>query len=178
MKMKYDATTIYQLTRKLEKEGDISLKEADGIFSLFSENLLNTKLNINSSKFDIGLVNTLERWFQVVAEKIRKGERGNFIFTVYLKSIKYNDFPYPAIKALLEQGSFEDLCNVIMIDEKLHSLLPFGPLFSKSEHSSTCYYEMKSDGAGMLYYPFTIETGTYTISQFMKKFAPFSIAVL
>ena len=175
MKMKYDATTIYQLTRKLEKEGDVSLKEADGIFSLFSENLLNTKLNINSSKFDTGLVSNLGRWFQVVAEKIRKGERGNFIFTVYLKSVKYTDFSYPARRALSKWGSFEDLCNIIMVDEKIYSKLPLKHLFSENECSPGRYYTMRTSRAGMLYYPFTTNLGTYTISQLMDKPTPFTL---
>lgn len=167
-----DATTIYQLTRKLEKEGDISLKEADGIFSLFSENLLNTKLNINSSKFDAGLVSNLGRWFQVVAEKIRKGERGNFIFTVYLK---YTNFSYPARRALSKWGSFEDLCNIIMVDEKIYSKLPLKHLFSENECSPGRYYTMRTSRAGMLYYPFKTNLGTYTISQLMDKPTPFTL---
>ena len=173
--MKYDATTIYQLTRKLEKEGDISLKEADGIFSLFSENLLNTKLNINSSKFDAGLVSNLGRWFQVVAEKIRKGERGNFIFTVYLKSVKCTDFSYPARRALSKWGNFEDLCSIIMVDEKIYSKFPLKHLFSENECSPGRYYTMRTSRAGMLYYPFTTNLGTYTISQLMDKPTPFTL---
>jgi len=39
-----DATTIRQLIQKLEGEDDISLKEADQIFSLFSENSRKTIL--------------------------------------------------------------------------------------------------------------------------------------
>ncbi len=175
MKMKYDATKIYQLTRKLEKEGDISLKEADGIFSLFSENLLNTKLNINSSKFDTGLVSNLGRWFQVVVEKIRKGERGNFIFTVYLKSIKYTDFSYPARRALSKWGNFEDLCSIIMVDEKIYSKFPLKHLFSENECSPGRYYTMRTFRAGMLYYPFKTNLGTYTISQLMDKPTPFTL---
>lgn len=172
-----DMNAIYQLTWKLKKEGDITLKEADWIYSLFSENSLKTKLNINSSKFDAGLIYALEEWFQTVAEKIRKGERGNFIFTVYLKNIIYSDFLYPAKKALLEQGGFKDLCNVILVDEKTYSRLPFKHFLSKNSHYLGCYYELNGSRAGMLYYPLKTEKGNYTVLQFLEKFVPFSIEV-
>lgn len=182
MKMKYDATTIYQLTRKLEKEGDISLKEADGIFSLFSENSRNTKLNINSSKFDAGLIGALEEWYKVVAEKIREGKRGNFIFTVYLNRNRkfHSEFLYPARRALREYGKPEDAYNVIIADEKTHA--SFSSLFFSSKNLPTHtlffpgpyynYYETTSMRAGMFCYPVKTEKGHLTISQFMKKLSP------
>lgn len=180
-----DMNAICQLTWKLKKEGDITLKEADWIYSLFSENSLKTKFNINSSKFDAGLIYALEEWYEVVAQKIRNGERGNFVFTVYLKNIVYSDFlypakkafPYPAKKALLEQGGFKDLCNVIMVDEKTYSRLPFKHFLSKNSHDLGCYYEMNSPRAGMLYYPLKTEKGTYTVLQFLEKLVPFAIEV-
>lgn len=172
-----DMNAICQLTWKLKKEGDITLKEADWIYSLFSENSLNTKLNINSSKFDAGLIHALEEWYEVVAQKIRNGERGNFVFTVYLKNIIYSDFLYPARRALLEQGDFKDLCNVIMVDEKIYSALPFKNFLLKNSRDLGCYYEMNGSRAGMLYYPLKTEKGTYTVLQFLKKFVPFAIEV-
>ena len=180
-----DMNAICQLTWKLKKEGDITLKEADWIYSLFSENSLKTKFNINSSKFDAGLIYALEEWYEVVAQKIRNGERGNFVFTVYLKNIVYSAFLYPAKKAflypakkaLLEQGGFKDLCNVIMVDEKTYSRLPFKHFLSKNSHDLGCYYEMNSPRAGMLYYPLKTEKGTYTVLQFLEKLVPFAIEV-
>jgi len=172
-----DMNAICQLTWKLKKEGDITLKEADWIYSLFSENSLNTKLNINSSKFDAGLIHALEEWYEVVAQKIRNGERGNFVFTVYLKNIIYSDFLYPARRALLEQGDFKDLCNVIMIDEKTYSKLSFKEFFFKNSYDLGNYYEMRNYRAGMLYYPLKTEEGNYTTLQLLEEFIPFTIEI-
>lgn len=75
---------IRQLIRKLEEHGDISLREADWIFSLFSANSLKTKLNPASFKADKSLMEALKKWFAVVASKIEQGYSGNFIFTILL----------------------------------------------------------------------------------------------
>lgn len=124
-----DAREIIELTRKLEEQDDITLEEADRVFSLFSENSRNTKLNINSSKFDAGLIGALEEWYKVVAEKIREGKRGNFIFTVYLNHNRkfHSEFLYPARRALRECGKPEDAYNVVIADEKTHA--SFSSLF-------------------------------------------------
>ena len=124
-----DATTIRQLIQKLEGEDDISLKEADQIFSLFSENSRKTILNPNSSHFNGALVEILTEWYEAVGEKIRNGKRGNFIFTICLDYDKkfFNKFLLPARKALRERGKPEDSYNVITTDEKTHA--SFSSLF-------------------------------------------------
>lgn len=181
-----DAREIIELTRKLEEQDDITLEEADRVFSLFSENSRNTKLNINSSKFDAGLIGALEEWYKVVAEKIREGKRGNFIFTVYLSHNRKfrSDFLYPARRALREYGKPEDAYNVIIADEKTHA--SFSSLFFSSKNLPTYtlffsgpYYnycettcETTSMRAGMFCYPIKTKKGHLTISQFMKKLSP------
>lgn len=177
-----DAKEIIELTKKLEEQDDITLEEANRVFSLFSENSRNTKLNINSSKFDAGLIGALEEWYKVVAEKIREGKRGNFIFTVYLSHNRKfrSDFLYPARRALRECGKPEDAYNVVIADEKTHA--SFSSLFFSSKNLPTYtlffsgpyydYYETTSLRAGMFCYPIKTKKGHLTISQFMKKLSP------
>jgi hypothetical protein len=177
-----DAREIIELTKKLEEQNDITLEEADRVFSLFSENSRNTKLNINSSKFDAGLIGALEEWYKVVAEKIREGKRGNFIFTVYLSLNRkfHSEFLYPARRALREYGKPEDAYDVIIADEKTHA--SFSSLFFSSKNLPTYtlffpgpyynYCETTSLRAGMFCYPIKTKKGYLTISQFMKKLSP------
>jgi len=87
-KVKYpDAQTIQQLTQKLKEQGDITLKEADRIYSLFSENAVKTVFSPISPEYDYKLIQALEEWFHAVTEKIKAGQRGNFIFTYTLMII-------------------------------------------------------------------------------------------
>lgn len=177
-----DAREIIELTKKLEEQNDITLEEADRVFSLFSENSRNTKLNINSSKFDAGLIGALEEWYKVVAEKIREGKRGNFIFTVYLSLNRkfHSEFLYPARRALREYGKPEDAYDVIIADEKTHA--SFSSLFFSSKNLPTYtlffpgpyynYCETTSLRAGMFCYPIKTKKGYLTISQFVKKLSP------
>ncbi len=176
-----NADEIKRLTEQLKTNEDISLEEADWIYSLFSRDAMYTTLHPSSPKFNSELSQALQEWYEVVAQKIRNGERGNFVFTVYLKNIIYSDFPYPAKKALLEQGDFKDLCNVIMVDEKIYSALPFKHLFTKrlndftkrlNDSTSKPYYKMTSRRAGMLYYPIEIDGKTYTAGGLLKHLFP------
>ncbi len=177
-KMKYpDAPKIQQLTQKLKQQGDITLKEADKIYSLFSEKAAKTVFNFGAPEYDYKLIQALEEWFHAVAEKIKAGERGNFIFTVCLDDNFYYKNLFQAvdvINALKEHGSFEDLCNIVMIDEKLYPAFPFKNLLKKDNLGA---YKIQSMRAGMLNYPVKTEKGTYTISQVMKKFVPVTITV-
>lgn len=79
-----NADSVYRLIRKLDKQNDISLKEADWIYSLLSPSMLRTKLNPRSVRADCELMNALVDWFNIVAQKIEQGHRGNFIFTITL----------------------------------------------------------------------------------------------
>lgn len=168
------AEDIRRLTQKLKTQGDITIEEADWIYSLFSRDAMYTTLYPISPKFNSELSQALQEWYEVVAQKIRNGERGNFVFTVYLKNIIYSDFLHPARRALLEQGGFKDLCNVIRVDEKIYSALPFKHLFTKRLNDSTSkpYYKMTSRRAGMLYYPIEIDGKTYTAGGLLKRLSP------
>jgi len=160
--MMIDVSRIRQLIQELETKGDITLEEADEIY--FS------KQEINSSN---KLINAAKNWYEVVAQKIEQGKRGNFIFTVDLSV--YFEFMEPAQRAIKKYGNFQDLCDTIMINQKFYSLIPFKHLFAKVEMNPRvpgvgAYYEMESARIGMYYYPVKTEKGPYSISQFLKKF--------
>lgn len=157
-----------RLIQKLATQGDISLEEADEIYSFFLDA---SARNYNSFDDDFELI--LEKWFKVTADKIKKGERGNFIFTIHLDDGFYNKYMYPAKKVLKERGNIEDLCKIVMIDKKLHFPTSLKSLFTEIKTSPTKgFYDMINSRAGIYYYPIQTETGTYTLSQFLKKFSP------
>jgi hypothetical protein len=188
-----DANAMLQLTKKLEKYGDISLQEADWIFSLFSANSLKTKLNPASFKADKSLMEALKKWFAVVASKIERGYSGNFIFTILLPNGApdhlgfggFRDFIQAALsdaeKSLKKYGRPEDLLDKLLIDQKTFLTLPekLQQLFNKGvveddidNFRTNKFYELRSPRAGLYYYPFQTKTDTYTIAQFMQRFAP------
>lgn len=172
-----NADEIKRFMNKLETEGDISLSEADRIFSLFSENSIKTKLNPHSYKYDYGLLIALVEWYKAVGEAIGKGNRGNFIFTIPTTSARtfwLDGIFTPARVALKRHGKPEDLCTAIMMDGKTFSVLPFKHLFKevKLDADLKSFYEMKIHRAGMYHYPIETSTGTYTIARFMKQFSP------
>ncbi len=167
------AEDIRRLTQKLRTQGDITLEEADLIYSPCRSNERYSIFDSRSDKFNSELTAALEDWYKVVAEKIKAGKRGNFIFTV--NTMYRFEFMEPAQRAIKEYGSFEDLCNVVMIDKKLYSALPCKILFRRTnppETSGESYYEMRSTRAGMLYYPVKTEKGVCTALQFIKKMFP------
>ncbi len=145
-----DADRIRQLTQKLEEQGDITVEEADEIYFLSLQN-------------PPGLSKALSDWYYAVSDKIKAGQRGNFIFTIDLSE----DINYLWLvkRDIQERGAFEDLCNIFMIDKRLCPPL-------KGMYSRDNYYEIKTSRAGMLYYPFKTDTGSYIVSQFSEKFNP------
>lgn len=145
-----DADRIRQLTQKLEEQGDITVEEADEIYFLSLQN-------------PPGLSKALSDWYYAVSDKIKAGQRGNFIFTIDLSE----DINYLWLvkRDIQERGAFEDLCNIFMIDKRLCPPL-------KGMYSRDNYYEIKTSRARMLYYPFKTDTGSYIVSQFLKKFSP------
>ena len=174
-----DAAIIQQLTWKLKEQGDISPKEADGIYSLYSPKTMETILYPYSFSYDPELVRALEGWYKVVAEKVEKGERGNFIFTVSLFLWFHDIYVRPAREALKKHGTFEDLCSNVMIDYNLGSLFPFQLLDKINERPSDerNFYELTSFRAGMYYYPIRTKTGTFTLSKITGKLVPFATTV-
>lgn len=174
IKMKLpSAEDIRRLTQKLKTQGDVTLEEAELIYSPCRSNERYSIFNSRSNKFNRELTTALEEWHKVVAEKIKAGQRGNFIFTV--NTMYCFEFMQPAHDAIREYGSFKDLCNVVMVDKKLYSVLPCKILFRRInpfETSGESYYEMRSTRAGMLYYPVNTERGVYTALQFIKNLSP------
>lgn len=68
---------MVQLIQKLETQGDISLEEADEIYSLFLDpSAKKTKLNYDPFGDDFELIHALEKWYEVVADKIKKRRKG------------------------------------------------------------------------------------------------------
>ena len=185
-----NADSVYRLIRKLDKQNDISLKEADWIYALFSPSMLRTKLNPNSSKADRDLMHALKGWYQVIAQKIEQGHRGNFIFTITLveslpKSLPkntgrpgsfINEVQKNARKSLEKHGRFEDLFSKLIIDRGIYSSLPkeLQKLFIEEtkDQQGESFYILKSPRANMYHYPIKTEKGVYTIAQFMENFAP------
>lgn len=179
-----DAKEISKLTRKLKMQGDISLKEANKIFALLSQNSLSTKLNPNSSRADNSLINALGKWFWAVADRIKQGKRGNFIFTVGIANFMFHnlcdpkDLVHVALKeakeSLGEHGNFEEIFSELLVDKKAYNLLPkelrkfFTKKFINPRFES--YYIFESPRACMYYYPIV---GNYSISQLVEeKFLP------
>lgn len=182
------ADDVYRLTRKLDEQDDVTLEEADWVYSLFSENALKTKLNPRSAKADHELMKALGDWFGVVAKKNEQGYRGNFVFTIVLvenlsKSLPKNmhrpgGFIYEvqkkARKNLEKYGRVEDLFTQLIIDRKIYSSLPkeFQELFIEETKNQQNFYVLKSLRAGMYRYPIKTQKGVYTIAQLMKNFTP------
>lgn len=168
-----DAGTIRRLTQKLDKEGDISLTEADAIYSLFSEESRNAiSGGRRYRRVDRELVPALKEWFQAVREKIEYGLRGNFVFTICLEEGVFGSYMRPAQKAIKEYGKFEDLCHAILVDRKLYPSLPFKHLFTEIRFFDKVRYEMADFRAGMYYHPIKTESGYCTVKQIMDKFSP------
>jgi len=74
------AEDIRRLTQKLKTQGDITLEEADLIYSPCRSNERYTIFDSRSNKLNRELTAALEGWHKVVADKIKAGERGNFVF--------------------------------------------------------------------------------------------------
>lgn len=170
-----EAKIIRRLTQKLEKEGDITLEEADWIYFCFSKGPHGIMIESDFSNPD--LAEPLREWYEAVRQKILNGLRGNFIFTICLSGNFGIDYMFPARDAIKKRGNFEDLCTVLMVDKKLYSSLPFKHLLEETSMignnpKEKNVYRMISSRAGMYYYPIDTGTGFCTIEQVMKKFSP------
>lgn len=177
-----EAEMVRRLTRKLETEGDISLEEADGIFSFFDDDdFLATRLNTEVYRFDRELAGALKEWYRVVGEKVKKGSSGNFIFTVCFDEGLFSIYMLPAQKAIKMRGNFEDLCTTLMVDKRLYSSLPFRHLLEKAKlkgdlATRESFYKFSETRAGIYYYPVKTEKGYCTIEQTMKNFYPANVS--
>jgi len=174
-----DATTIRQLIQKLESEDDISLKEADQIFSLFRKMQERQFLIPTLPILMARLVEILTEWYEAVGEKIRNGKRGNFIFTICLDYDKkfFNKLLLPARKALRERGKPEDSYNVITTGRKdscifsslffLRRIYP--PILHMHLPPALGIMKQRVCGQECFVIPLKQKGGVLTISQFMKN---------
>lgn len=170
--MASSADDIEKLTQKLKTQGDISLEEADWIYSLLSENP--KAFNFDSSVYNHELYITIERWYKTVSKKLKEGKRGNFIFTImFNKQQHINKLTLPARKAIKKYGVPEDLYDVIVIDEKLYSTLPYKHMFKEIKYHEDLkgVYKIKNPRAGLYHYPIKVGHLTYTIGGLLKQLA-------
>lgn len=180
-KMNYpDANEIRQFTQKLDRQGDIFPQEADRIYSLFCWECAKTFFDHNSPMFDGELSTALQNWYKVAAEKIAKNKRGNFVSTVMFNNWScFNKLLFPAQEALEKYGTFEDLCNTVMIDEKTYLELPYKHLFESTTSEGAGdlqnVYAMKSFRAGMYYSPINVDDKVYTVGDLIKRFSPVAV---
>ena len=170
--MKY-ADEIKQLTKKLKEQGDILLEEADWIYSLLSENP--KVFNFDSSVYNHELYIAIERWYKTVSKKLKEGKRGNFIFTIMFNKQQYiNKLTLPARKAIKKYGVLEDLYDVIVIDEKLYSALPYKHMFREIKYHEDLkgVYKIKTPRVGLYHYPIKVGHLTYTIDGLINQLVP------
>ncbi len=179
---------IRQLIQKLERENDISLEEADQMFS-FAEALAEAiteegALYVPVMENKLGQtfpVSAIDSWYEAVAQKIKAGQSGNFVFSIsftYSPS-RFYGWLFPAIEAIDEYGSFEDRVRAIKVNQKMLSLFPKYFLNSFKWEKRDGLYVLYSDRAGFYRYPRrNPENGkTYTISQLFKKILSLPLAI-
>ena len=170
-----NADSVYRLIRKLDKQNDISLKEADWIYSLVSKKP--DVFNFDSPAYNKELYAAAELWYKAISKKIKAGQHGNFIFTIIRnkdKDQKINKLTLPAWKAIKKYGNPEDLYNVIVIDEKIYSALPYKHMFDEIQHHKDLkgIYKIKNPRAGLYHYPIKVGHLTYTIGGLINQLAP------
>lgn len=179
---------IRQLIQKLERENDISLEEADQMFS-FAEALSEAiteegALYVPVMENKLGQtfpVSAIDDWYEAVAQKIKAGQSGNFVFSISF-AYRWSHFYgwiFPAIEALDEYGKFEDRVKAIKVNQKMLSLFPKYFLNSFKWEKRDGLYVLYSDRAGFYRYPRkNPENGqTYTISQLFKKILSLLLAI-
>ncbi len=165
-----NADEIKKLTRKLEVQNDVSLEEADKIYAFLARDVRQTKINPFSASADYRLIGAFAEWFHVVGRKLKKGHRGNFIFSIFLHENGFNhNYLNEAWDALKKYGKFEDHIGVIWVSRPMYSLLPgrLRDMFTLSEYEGL--YKLLCRRAGFFYYP---QDECNVLSQFIKKLSP------
>lgn len=165
-----NANEIKKLTRKLEIQNDVSLEEADKIYAFLARDVRQTAINPFSLNANYELIGALTEWFHVVGRKLKKGRRGNFIFSIFLHENGFNNnYLGEAWNALEKYGKFEDHIGVIWVSRPMYSLLPgrLRDMFTLSEYEGL--YKLLCRRAGFFYYP---QGECRVLSQFIKKLSP------
>lgn len=169
-----DEDKVKQLTQKLKDKGDITLKEADWIYSLLKRGSQVLVLRGKPRPDPKLPIAALTDWFQMVNNKLERGERGNFIFSIFLYE---NSYIINCLRPVMdkEYWNFEDRIRAIWANERMHYLFPifFKKLFKWSEEYQL--YKLSMDRVGFCYYPlYDIENNqVYTISQVLKELSLF-----
>lgn len=161
---------IKRLTRQLEVQNDVSLEEADKIYAFLARDVRQTAINPFSLNANYELIGALTEWFHVVGRKLKKGRRGNFIFSIFLHENGFNhNYLNEAWDALKKYGKFEDHIGVIWVSRPMYSLLPgrLRDMFTLSEYEGL--YKLLCRRAGFFYYP---QGECNVLSQFIKKLSP------
>jgi len=108
---------ILDLTEKLRSGRDITEDEANSIKKLFTNNMLKTKLNDRSSKFDYWLEHALSEWYGAVADALYAGRTGNFANTIYLWFYYMPETPF-----FFDSGLFSSLSNSATNSENIFKI--------------------------------------------------------
>lgn len=157
---------IQKLTQKLQEQNDITLEEADWIYSVSKKREPTT---------------ALQEWYNVVAKEIEKGRSGNFIFTIPFFRPKHifekPDIPEylkNVMEALRKHGKLSDRAYLLRVNEQAFSLFPkhIQELFEPSKkYDNSTEYILWASRMGFLRYPLNdSETNqTCTIIQFLKE---------
>lgn len=190
--MVIEEKTIRDLLWKLKMLGDISLEEAEQIYSVM-RSFLQAIRDVSSQKstFDVSKIYSLldkeypiaalQDWRRTVARQISMGQKGNFIFSMSLEHGDPRLYEYWALvmKALEKHGSFEDRIISIRAVPKMYNSLPryFQNLFKWEE--SEKMYILKGERVGFFYYPRRDPEGgkDFTIAQIFQKLFLFSAVI-
>lgn len=196
---------IYELIQKLKTQGDVTIQEADQIYFVTSAafkaicDIIDYHPALDHTEMHDLLnkdfpVSALKYWYDVVADKIRAGQSGNFIFSVLISygySFYYN-YLNTAIRALRGDenteyckdhvGAFEDRVVSIRANKQAYKLFPkpFRQLFHWQENFQweiyKWLYELKIDRAGFIRYPLRELNGD-TVLQLFKRLSLMSVTI-
>jgi len=184
--------TIRDLLWKLKMLGDISLEEAEQIYSVirsFSQAIRD--VSSQKSTFDVSKIYSLldkeypiaalQDWRRTVARQISMGQKGNFIFSISLEHGDPRLYEYWALvmKALEKHGSFEDRIISMRAVPKMYNSFPkyFQNLFKREERDEM--YILNGDRVGFFYYPRRDPKSgkDFTIAQIFQKLFLFSAVI-
>ena len=77
---------IQGLTKRLETQNDVSLKEADWMFYTYQGYGMSDRVRKS-------ITPAIKDWYDTVAQKIKAGFSGNFIFSIPLVSVLFEAYP-------------------------------------------------------------------------------------
>ena len=124
-----DADKIKELTQKLKQQGDVSLEEANWMFYTYQGYGMSDRVRKS-------ITPATKDWYDTVAQKIKAGFSGNFIFSIPYILPNPPEYPYyiycPApkevkeafIEALLTYGKWEDRIYAVKANARGFSLFP------------------------------------------------------